>query len=42
MPTYHLMNAKGGLTRTGHWERGTQLGANWEIDFMEVKPDLYG
>ena len=28
--------------KTGHWERGTQVGANWEIDFMEVKPGLYG
>lgn len=28
--------------KTGRWERGTQVGANWEIDFMEVKPGLHG
>lgn len=28
--------------KTGHWERGTQVGANREIDFVEVKPGLHG
>lgn len=36
------MNAKNGVTRTGHQERGTRPGVNWEIDFMEVKPGLCG
>lgn len=36
------MNSESGVTRTGHRERGTQPGANWEISFTEVKPGLYG
>lgn len=41
-PKWQPMNAKNGVTRTGHQERGTWPGANWEIDFMEVKPGLCG
>lgn len=41
-PTCHLMSAKRGVTRTGHWENRTQPGASREINFTEVKPGLYG
>lgn len=37
-----LVNTKHGSMQTGTRMRGSKPGINWEIDFTEIKPGMYG